>query len=194
MPMIGFESVPVFTACYNQKAREKLAAAGRTGSPTRFEESQPAIKPSVAATSSRVTSVAMQTKHNRFLVPVVLNEKQAATFLLDTGASISVITPDLARRSGIEIPSGGLQSKARMASGQEVQVSIVRVTSIRIGLAKIDNLAVALYELGILDSATQPPLVVDGLLGADVLGRFTTTIDPGAGTLTLQLRELPAKD
>jgi predicted aspartyl protease len=125
-----------------------------------------------------------------------LNEKETATFLLDTGASITVITPDLARRAGIEIApgGGGMQSRVRMASGQELQVSVIRLKSIRIGLARIDNIGVALYELGIMDKSVQPPLVVDGLLGADVLGQFTTTIDPEAGRLTLQLRELPRKE
>src|SRR6185295_6646441 len=107
----------------------------------------------------------MQTRNNRFLVPVVLNEKETATFLLDTGASITVITPDLARRAGIEIRSARLQSRARMASGQEVQVSVIRLKSIRIGLARMDNVGVALYELGVMDRTAQPPLVVDGLLG-----------------------------
>ena len=181
----GQEAVSAFTACYNQKASERIARAGRVGSPARIVES---------GSAGRITSVPMQTRNNRFLVSVVLNEKETATFLLDTGASITVITPDLARRAGIEIAPGGMQSRARMASGQEVQVSVIRLKSIRIGLARIDNIGVALYELGIMDKAAQPPLVVDGLLGADVLGQFTTTIDPEAGRLTLQLRELPRKE
>jgi predicted aspartyl protease len=136
----------------------------------------------------------METRNNRFLVPVILNEKQAATFLLDTGASITVITPDVARRAGVEMPSAGLRSRARMASGQEVDVSVIRLKSIRIGMARVDNLGVALYELGVMDKVARPPLVVDGLLGADVLSRFTTIIDPAAGRLTLQLRDLPRKE
>jgi len=113
---------------------------------------------------------------------------------LDTMVLITVITPHLARRAGIEIAPGGMQSRARMASGEEVQVSVIRLKSIRIGLARIDNLGVALYELGVMDKAAQPPLLVDGLLGADVLGQFTTTIDPDGGKLTLQLRDHPMKE
>lgn len=171
-----------FTVCYQQRAAEKLAAAERVASPARIVES-----------AGRVTSVPMQTRNNRFLVAVVLNERQSATFLLDTGASITVITPELARRTGIEIPTAGPRSSVRIASGQEVQVSVIRLKSIRIGLARIDNLGVALYELGVMDQTTQPPLAVDGLLGADVLSRFIATIDPDAGKLTLQLRDLPVR-
>jgi hypothetical protein len=52
---------------------------------------------------SRVTSVKIQTINNKVLVPVVLNESQTATFLLDTGASTTVVTADLARRLGAEL-------------------------------------------------------------------------------------------
>jgi hypothetical protein len=55
------------------------------------------------------------------------------------------------------------------------------------GLARIDNLQVAVYEIGVLDSTATPPLIVDGFLGADFLSRFTMTIDPHAGRLVLQL-------
>jgi len=57
----------------------------------------------------------------------------------------------------------------------------------------IDNLQVAMYELGVLDHRATPPLTVDGFLGADFLGRFTMTIDPERGTLTLQLTDGPPK-
>ena len=67
-----------------------------------------------------------------------------------------------------------------MASGQEVEVSLVRLKSVMVGLARIDNLQVAVYEIGVLDSTANPPLVVDGFLGADFLSRFTMTIDAQA--------------
>jgi hypothetical protein len=173
----GQPDVPAFNACFNQKAPERLAAAGRAASPAQI------------AQSSRVTSVTIQTVNNRFLVPVVLKENQKVTFLLDTGANITVVTPDTARRAGIELSGAAPKSKARMASGQEVEVSLVRVKSLRVGQARIDNLAVAVYEIGVVDGNAKPPLVVDGFLGADFVGRFAMTLDPRAGTLTLQLAD-----
>src|SRR6202040_566578 len=78
------------------------------------------------AAPSGVASVPIQTINRKFLVPVVLNEGQTATFLLDTGASTSVITPDLARRLGLDTSSRAPRGRARIASGQEVEVSMVR--------------------------------------------------------------------
>jgi aspartyl protease len=191
----GQPAVPAFTACFNEKAPAKLAAAGRATSPARILDPRVAEEPAGGRPSPRVTSVAIQTIHNRFLVPVVLNETQRATLLLDTGANITVLTPQLARRAGIEVPTGAgaSKSKARMASGQEVEVSLIRVKSMMVGSARIDNLQVAVYEIGVLDSTATSPLTIDGFLGADFLGRFTMTIDPQAGRLTLQLADGPAK-
>jgi len=191
----GQPAVPAFTACFNQRAPARLAAAGRATSPARILDPRVATEPAGSPSSPRVTSVTIQTIHNRFLVPVMLNETQRATLLIDTGANITVLTPQLARRAGIDVPTGASasKSKARMASGQEVEVSLVRVKSMMVGSARIDNLQVAVYEIGVLDNTATSPLTVDGFLGADFLGRFTMTIDPQAGKLTLQFVDGPAK-
>lgn len=176
----GQPDVPAFTACYKQKAPATLAAAERAASPAQIVES-----------GAPITSVVIQTINNRFLVPVVLNGTHRATFLLDTGANVTVVTPQLARRAGVALPAGAgaSKSKARMASGQEVEVSLIRLKSMMVGSARIDNLQVAVYEIGVLDSTATPPLIIDGFLGADFLGRFTMTIDPRAGRLMLQLTD-----
>lgn len=176
--------VTAFSACYKEKAPATVAAAERAASPARIVE-----------TGTRATSIAIQTVNNRFLIPVVLNGTQRATFLLDTGANITVVSPQLARRAGVEsvAGAGASKSRARMASGQEVDVSLVRLKSLMVGLARIDNLQVAVYEIGVLDSTATPPLIVDGFLGADFLSRFTMTIDPHTGRLVLQLADGPVR-
>jgi hypothetical protein len=189
----GQQDASAFNACYSQKTKEGLRGAGGASGPAQILQSPPLIDPSAVHPPARLTSVAIQIINNRVLVPVVLNENQPATFLLDTGANITVITPDLARRAAVALPSGALKWKARVASGQEVGVSLIRVKSIRVGLARIENFGVAVYELGVLGGTGTAPLAVDGFLGEDFLGHFTMTVDPRAGTLTLQLAEPPAK-
>ena len=141
--------------------------------------------------ASRVTSVTIQTVHRKILVPVVLNGNQTATFLLDTGANITVMTSTLANRLGAERPVGEPKVRLRMASGQDVEMSVIRLKSIGVGSARLENFVVALYDLPTLPAS--PPITVDGLLGNDFVGQFTMTIDPRAGTLTLQLYDSPAK-
>ena len=130
------------------------------------------------------TSVRIQQVNGKLLVPVVLNGSQTATLLLDTGASMTVITADLARRAGAE--PDPTRARARIASGQEVDVSLVRLKSIRVGAAQVGDLRVAVYELAALNRSPSLPVAIDGFLGMDFIGRFTMTLDPRAATLTLQ--------
>ena len=73
----GRPDVPAFTACYKEKAPATVAAAERAASPAQIVEA-----------GTRTASVAIQAINNRFLIPVMLNGTQRATFLLDTGANI----------------------------------------------------------------------------------------------------------
>lgn len=113
--------------------------------------------------------------------------KSIGDILLDTGASTIVITPAAGRRTSF------LKARARIASGQEVDVSLVQIKSIRIGSATVDNLSVAVYELSAMDVSAKPSVTVDGFLGVDFIGRFTMTSDPRAGTLTIQSVEPTAR-
>ena len=142
--------------------------------------------------SARVTTVAIQTIYRKILVPVVLNGSQPGTFLLDTGANITVITPMLAKRLGGDQPTDGPKTKARMASGQDVEVSLIRVKSIGVGSARVENFALAVYDLPPLAFGAPSPIIVDGLLGNDFVGLFTMTVDQRAGKLTLRL-DLPTR-
>ena len=162
-----------------------LALFGGCSSTASDQDLRP-VRPAV-----RVTTVTIQTVSKRILVPVVLNGNQTATFLLDTGANITVMTSTLANRLGAERPVDGPKVRLRMASGQDVEMSVIRLKSIGVGSARLENFVVALYDLPTLPAS--PPITVDGLLGNDFVGQFTMTVDPRAGTLTLQLYDSPAK-
>jgi hypothetical protein len=178
----GQQDVPAFNACYQQKAHEKVAEAQQAGSPARIVESRSGPEPSVVRPPARVTAVTIRTVHNKFLVPVVLNDTQT-----------TVITPSLARRLGVERLPDEPKTKARMASGQEVEVALIRVKAIGVGSARIENFGVLVYDLPPLVLGATPPITADGLLGTDFIGRFTMTVDPRAGKLILQLDDLPVR-
>ncbi len=132
------------------------------------------------------TSVPVRFADNRVFVPVVLNDTVSAVFLLDTGANHTVMTPELARRAGVDAATPSARAKARMAGGQEVDMAVVRLTSISVGTAKIVNPTIAVYSVVVADPNGKL-VPVDGFLGFDFLGRFSMTIDPQAGQLILQL-------
>jgi predicted aspartyl protease len=161
-------------------ALQACSSAAAPPAPTSTTATRPADTPTPAGPS---TSVRIQIVNNKLLVPVTLNESQPATFLLDTGASTTVVTADLARRLGMT--AGAVRARARIASGQEVDVALVRLGSLRVGTARIDAMPVAVYEVASLGNSASLPVAIDGFLGMDFVGRFLMTVDPRAGTLTL---------
>jgi predicted aspartyl protease len=127
--------------------------------------------------------------NRKVLVPVVLNGAPPKIFILDTGANVTVVSPGLARTLGFEQVPGEARGTARMASGQEVEVTARRLASIAVGGARIDNFGVVIYDLAGVTQSVGSGIVVDGLLGIDFVGRFTTTIDVRNQTLIFQLDE-----
>jgi len=189
----GHLDVAAFSACYTRKTAEALPAGGPHTGPARVAE-PPIIERSAVRPASREASVKLHTVNNKFLVPVVLNDVQTATFLLDTGASGTIVSPSLAQTLKLRPLPGEPKAKVRMASGQEVEVTIVRVKAIAVGPARMNNFDVVVYNSPAVSSSAGPGITVDGLLGTDFLGRFRITLDPRAETLTFYLDDdSPAK-
>jgi hypothetical protein len=106
----GQQDAAAFNTCHNQKTKERLGGAGGASGPAQIVQSPSPMDPSVVHPAARLTSVATQIINNSVLIPVVLNENQPATFLLDTSANITVITPDL-------VPCGGGVAPGRAKVG-----------------------------------------------------------------------------
>jgi hypothetical protein len=114
---------------------------------------------------------------NATLVSVVVNERQRALMIVDTGAAATIITPVIARALGITVPPDAPRRQLTLVGGHRIDVPFVRVATLRVADALVHDL-----EVGVLDVAPQAP-VIDGLLGADFLGRFRVTLDTAAREL-----------
>jgi predicted aspartyl protease len=136
-----------------------------------------------AAPASASVSVPIQIVENIILVPVTLNRTQGATFLLDTGAQYTVLTPELADRLGIVVDTDAPTKTLTLVGGQKITVPFVRLPLIEVGASRIEDTEVGIHAL-----MPEAP-IVDGLLGSDILGRFTMTVDRAARQLRLE----PAK-
>ncbi|MBI1848064.1 MAG: aspartyl protease family protein [Candidatus Rokubacteria bacterium] len=100
----------------------------------------------------------------------------ALTLLVDTGADRTVITPAVLARAGVEATGGrpvAIVGVAGSAQAREVVIQQLEVAGARLG-----PIAVIAHEL--------PGSGADGLLGRDLLGYFTLTLE--RGTLTLAPR------
>ena len=105
-------------------------------------------------------------------VPVHINGKGPHTFVLDTGAGNSVITPDLAESLGIKAQQ--VPGIARGIGG-DVQLQLAPIEYLSIGSAQIMN-----TQLVVLDLSRVSPrgkLIKNGIIGYDFLRNFESVID-----------------
>ena len=100
------------------------------------------------------------------------------TLLLDTGAERTVISPAALARTGLDSSGGravNILGVTGSAAAREVTVPLLDVAGARVG-----PLPVIVHDVGVAD--------IDGLLGRDVLDRFTLTVDAAQGRAILAPR------
>jgi aspartyl protease family protein len=113
------------------------------------------------------------------LVGAVLNHKEYVTLLLDTGATKTMLTPETARRLRMQPPAEAPKQTAVVTGGQTVEFVVAQLAAIAVGDNVVENMPV-----GITLVLPEAPLV-DGVLGGDILQRFTIGLDYAASRLRL---------
>lgn len=84
---------------------------------------------------------------NTFVVPAVVNKKYMATFLIDTGASYTVITPQMAESLGITLSSDSPTVPVTTANGV-LNAPVVRLRHVSLGGMQVDNVDAVVTQLG----------------------------------------------
>ena len=97
--------------------------------------------------------------------------------LLDTGASITTLTPDAARRLNLRYDLR--RSISLATAGGLVSAPLIEVSGLMVGEAEVDRLQVGILPLVGADG-------FDGLLGMNFLQRFASSINQQDGVLHLQ--------
>jgi clan AA aspartic protease (TIGR02281 family) len=132
-----------------------------------------AAEPASAAESN---SVRLEFVNGVWIVSVMINGVRPARFLLDTGASVTLVAPALAESLRMAPAAGDgpnlqLQTVAGVTAGRTVTIP-----SLRVGEVEIADTAAVVHD---------PGPGVDGILGNSFLGRFRVTIDADRKTLAL---------
>ena len=117
------------------------------------------------------TSVPIRIVKNAIYVNATLNQKEYVTLLLDTGASITMITPDVAELLGISPKKDAPKGTITLIGEKTIEAPFVSLLKIKVGDAVVNNLMVGVYSV-----FPNAPLV-DGILGTDFLRHFTVTVD-----------------
>lgn len=120
----------------------------------------------VTRTGALDTVVPLEEARGVWIVPVLLNGAHAARFLLDTGSSVTLLSPRLAASLADGLPAREtvqLQTLSGITTGP-----LGRLGSLRIGDAELRDVPVVLHE---------PGPGIDGILGNTVLSRYRLTLD-----------------
>ena len=136
----------------------------------------------VAAKKAGHVTVPVQHVGHVLIVSTQVNGSRDARLILDTGASHTILSHDVAGDLGL---LSGRQTRfvTLKTAGGPVQAELVRVNSIRIADAEVRNSLVAVYDM------PDAPEGVEGLLGLTFLKQFQVTLDTAKGVLHLRQSE-----
>ncbi len=111
--------------------------------------------------------------HNSMLADCVINENTTAVLLIDTGASVCMLSKKLGDSLGIDTTDPKFQTKVQVADGRSVPAFYTKLKSLRLQHVEAKDVeAVILLEDLPMDVSYK-----DGLLGMSFLGRYSTRID-----------------
>ncbi len=107
------------------------------------------------------------------------------SFILDTGAGMTCLSKELADSLGVE--STGDMNAA--GAGGALDAHTARLGRLAIGTLELTDLDVMVLDIAPISNMMGRR--IDGILGYNVLNRYTTTIDIAGGTLTFESSEAP---
>lgn len=118
------------------------------------------------------------------VVRVLLNQERSAQLIVDTGASMTVLSTDAALDLGI-LGTTETELLTVNTAGGSVQVNMNYLPSMAVGAAQATNVAVAIHDL------PDVPEHIEGLLGMSFLKHFLVTLDSEHARLILRPKRNP---
>lgn len=120
------------------------------------------------------STVPVEPGNGVWTAPVVINGSYRGRFLLDTGSSVTIVSPALADALGLGAGAAdgiALQTLAGPTTGRTVTLA-----SLRVGDMELRDAPVVLHD---------PGTGLDGILGGSFLNRYRLTLDPDRRLLHL---------
>jgi clan AA aspartic protease (TIGR02281 family) len=126
----------------------------------------------------RKAAIPMEKHGQVVIIQATLNNKRSAKFVVDTGASYTLISNALARDLAIDVGVNPKTLPFQTANGL-IQAPVTSLESIAVGGMEIRNLPAAVHD-------AVPDPEVAGLLGLNFLSNFRMDIDTQKGVLHLE--------
>jgi len=141
------------------------------------QESPRSVEPEIKLPPKKA-SIPMEKHGQVVIIQATLNNKRSAKFVVDTGASYTLISNALARDLAIDVGSNPKTLSFQTANGV-IQAPVTNLDSITVGGMEIRNLPTAVHD-------AVPDPEVAGLLGLNFLSNFRMDIDTQKGVLHLE--------
>jgi clan AA aspartic protease (TIGR02281 family) len=152
------------------KHRDKVR---RVATPETPRVPEPEIKP-----PPRRASIPIERHGQVVVIQATLNNKRSAKFVVDTGASYTLISTALARELSIDLGPNSKTLPFQTANGL-INAPVTNLDSIAVGGMEIRDLPTAVHD-------ALPDPQVAGLLGLNFLSNFRMDIDTQKGVLHLE--------
>ena len=130
-----------------------------------------------------ITTVPFELINHRPFIKIMVNGKGPLLFVVDTGASLSVISVKAAERLGIKAVAQGGNARAIGGTGS-FPIIYGLLDSITIGDARIEALPVYIRTVHTTDEMPKEERA-DGYIGLSVLANFGVTLDYQSRQMTL---------
>jgi clan AA aspartic protease (TIGR02281 family) len=134
----------------------------------------------VKDSASGVIGIPLHRSGNHFIVDASPAHGRKVRLLIDTGASVTILTPDVLEQHGIRYQDTGRTRAFNTANGV-VQAPIYILDSLTVGDWGVNQL-----EVGVLDLNGGPD--INGLLGMNFLRHFQFFIDQNEALLHLSVK------
>jgi hypothetical protein len=126
------------------------------------------------------TTLTARVISNFFVVESKLSDGKTYRFIIDTGSTATLVSPDLAKKFAMKERHGAPRRKVhvRSASGGEVDLEAVTLRQLNLGEAKFERVPALIFDFTDLSGHLGVP--IDGIVGFPVFRNTLLTMDyPG---------------
>jgi hypothetical protein len=153
-----------------------LALAGCSTFPIRKTPARTMVRLDATELPARLVS-------NFFIVDAKQADGRSYRFLIDTGSSATLVSPDVAAALKLKDKNPAKPVRVRSANGVEVELEPVTLRRLQLGAARFDRVPALVHDFGELSAHLGLP--IDGLIGFPVFRDALLTLDYPRGRLVI---------
>ena len=193
------KSLPEESIAINQEWKERKLVADKREAQIRLKKENEQMEAPAsqelsgivkeARKESKPQNIEVNRKGRHIFVDARLNNKINVSLMLDTGASLVVLSKEIGRRLGVNTDAVDPEDKVgiitmTLADGNKTQARYVRLESVKVEGAEVENVSAAV----LLDDQIKPGFE-DGLLGMSFLNKFNFKVDRENNRIVLESLE-----